>query len=81
MELKIEASQEELEQIAKMAYIAMYVVDSSGKFSTGYKYPDMELFNSALRQLSIGLYFLPFHRLAYPKPMNKAKKFLHTPLN
>ena len=52
MELKIEASKDQLVQIAKMAYIAQYVIDSSGTFSKGYKYPDFELFQSALRQLN-----------------------------
>ena len=38
MEVKFEASKAELIELSKMAYIAQYVVDSSGRFSTGYHY-------------------------------------------
>jgi hypothetical protein len=52
MQVTFEATTAELEQLAKMAYIAQYVFDSSGKFSTGFKYPDMPVFDSALRILT-----------------------------
>lgn len=49
MEIKFEISKEELAELAKMAYVAQFVFDSSGKFSTGYKYPLMDTFDAALR--------------------------------
>lgn len=49
MEIKFEISKEELAELAKMAYVAQFVFDSSGKFSTGYKYPLMGTFDAALR--------------------------------
>jgi hypothetical protein len=49
MEVKFEASKEELAELAKMAYVARFVFDSSGVFSTGYKYPNKDIFNLALR--------------------------------
>jgi len=49
MEVKFEASKAELIELSKMAYIAQYVVDSSGRFSTGYHYLYLKEFESALR--------------------------------
>jgi len=52
MEVKFEASKEELEELAKMAFVAQFVFDSSGKFSDGYKYPFMKQFGAALRTVN-----------------------------
>ncbi len=55
MQLIIEANEEELEELAKMAYVAQFVFDSSGEHSTGYKYPHMQTVNSALRIINKAL--------------------------
>jgi hypothetical protein len=47
-----EVTNEELDQLAVMAYLAQYVVDSSGKYSTGYKYPHMQDYLSMLRKIN-----------------------------
>ena len=52
MEIKFEASKEELAELAKMVYIAHFVVSSSGKFGLGYKYPLLNIFNAADRVLN-----------------------------
>lgn len=49
MEIKFEATKEELAEIAKISYVAQFVIDSSGKHGTGYKYPGIDTFNAALR--------------------------------
>jgi hypothetical protein len=55
MQVTFEASEDELEQLAIMTYIAQYVVDSSGKFSEGYQYPNIKIFYAALRLLNKAL--------------------------
>jgi hypothetical protein len=52
MELKVELDENEIAEVAKMAYIARFVMGNSGRFSKNYKYPRMEIFTSALRQLN-----------------------------
>ncbi len=52
MQITIDATKEELDQLAIMAYLAQYVVDSSGKYSTGYKYPKMAEYSSMLRKMN-----------------------------
>ncbi len=55
MELKLEATPEEFEQLAIMAFVAQFVIDSSGPFSKGYKYKDFDTMLTALRTLNKGL--------------------------
>jgi ferritin-like metal-binding protein YciE len=52
IKITLEATKEEFDQLAIMAYLAQYVVDSSGKYGTGYKYPKMEEYLSMLRKLN-----------------------------
>lgn len=49
MEVKFEATKAELIELAKMAYVADYVFDSSGHTSSGYRYLYMNEFAAALR--------------------------------
>ena len=51
MKLVIQASKEELEEIAKLAYLANIVVSNSNEKNKNYQYPDIAIFNSALRLL------------------------------
>ncbi len=55
MQLTIDATPEELEELAKMAYVAQFIFDSSGKFSTGFKYSNMPIFKQALRKINKAL--------------------------
>jgi hypothetical protein len=55
MQLTIDATTEELEELAKMAYVAQFVFDSSGRVSKNYKYPCMAVFDQALRKLNKAL--------------------------
>lgn len=61
MKLEINLSKAQVKEMAKMLYMARFVVDSSGTFSKKYQYPKKELFNSTLR----GMYKAIL--LAYPK--------------
>ena len=80
MEITIEATKEELGQMAKMAYIGQYVADSSGQFSSGYQYPNIELLHDALRQLNKALYqAIPGSGLLEVDGNNR-KVFTHTML-
>jgi hypothetical protein len=53
MELKIELTKDEMAELAKMAYIAQYVMDSSGPHaqSSHYRYPNLPLFKNTLQLL------------------------------
>ncbi len=78
MQLILDAADEELEELAKMAYVAQFVFDSSGKYSNSYKYPGIEVFKVALRKLNKAL--LPLiqqsHLLEVDEQSNKV--FTHT---
>lgn len=51
MQIKFDATKEELDQLAIISYISYHVMNSSGRFSTGYKYPKMEIFDTTLRKI------------------------------
>lgn len=55
MQLTLDATADELEELAKMAYVAQFVFDSSGEFSDSYKYPYTAVFEAALRKLNKAL--------------------------
>ncbi len=55
MQLIVDATADELEELAKMAYVAQFVFDSSGEFTTGYSYPKIKEFDAALRTLNKAL--------------------------
>ncbi len=78
MEVKFEASKEELEELAKMAFVAQFVFDSSGKFSDGYKYPFMKQFEAALRTVNkLLVQHIPQSGLVEVDEIS-ASKFTHT---
>ncbi len=78
MKIKFEISKEELAELAKMAYVAQFFFDSSGKFSTGYKYPHTVTFNAALRIFNKMLWqYIPESNLAELDEENE-DVFTHT---
>lgn len=52
MEVKLDLTKDELVEIAKMTFLAQFVMDSSGTHSTDYKYPNLEKFLDVLRELN-----------------------------
>jgi hypothetical protein len=55
MELTLNLEKEEFVELAKMIYIAQYVVDSSGPFSRGYKYPHFAALKNTQRRMNEAL--------------------------
>jgi hypothetical protein len=78
MQLTIDATTEELEELAKMAYVAQFVFDSSGKFSDSYKYPYTALFDAALRKLNKALLPLIPHSKLLELDEQSDNVFTHT---
>lgn len=52
MNLKIEATKGEIEEIAVMTYLSNHIVSSSGEFSDGYKYQNKDILHSVTRKLN-----------------------------
>ena len=78
MQLTIDATTEELEELAKMGYVAQYVYDSSGKVSQNYKYPCMAVFEQALRKLNKALLPLIPHSSLLEIDEKREMIFTHT---
>jgi hypothetical protein len=78
MQITIDASKEELNQLAVMAYLAQYIVDSSGEYSKGYKYPEMEEYQSMLRKINKSILLnLPDTKMVEANE-NNSNIFVHT---
>ena len=51
MELKIDGTKEELEQIAIMGYLANFILNGSKEDTALKNYPKLEVFNNTLRKV------------------------------
>jgi hypothetical protein len=78
MQLILDATAEELEELAKMAYVAQFVFDSSGTFSDGYKYPYTAVFDAALRKLNKAMLTLIPHSGLLEVDEQNNNVFTHT---
>jgi hypothetical protein len=78
MKITFDLEKEELDQLAMMAYLAQFIVDSSGEFTTDYKYPKIENFKAMLRKLNKEI-LLAFPNTRYVEADEKNKAiFTHT---